>query len=118
MSKAIAQMIDSIITGSDQVPKTVKKEKGEVIRDGRRAKPATKAKKVSKKETDVVATEAVEAAAVETTKGESKAARAKEIVQQLQGVRKDSINAIMEQLGMSQAGATTYFYNAKKALGI
>lgn len=111
MSKAIAQMIDSIVTGSDNVPKTVKQSKGEVIRDGRRAKPATKAKKVAKQEAEVVVTETVE-----TAKGESKAARAKEIVQQLQGVRKDSIKAIMEQLGMSQAGATTYFYNAKKAL--
>lgn len=29
----------------------------------------------------------------------------------------EAINAIMSQLNMSKAGATTYFYNAKKILG-
>ena len=41
---------------------------------------------------------------------------AQAIFKRLSGVRKDVIAAIQTELGMSEAGATTYFYNAKKVL--
>lgn len=46
--------------------------------------------------------------------GGSKQDRAIEIFREFSGDRKQTIQAIMERLGMSTAGATTYFYNAKK----
>ncbi len=46
--------------------------------------------------------------------GPSKQDRAVEIYKQLGGVKADVIQAIQTDLGMSLAGATTYFYNAKK----
>lgn len=46
--------------------------------------------------------------------GGSKQDRAVEIYKEMSGDRKQTIQAIMERLGMSTAGATTYFYNAKK----
>lgn len=36
------------------------------------------------------------------------------IFKRCNGVRKDVIEAIQSELGMSQAGATTYFYNVKR----
>ena len=46
--------------------------------------------------------------------GGSKQDRAVALYKEFNGDRKQTIQAIMEQLGMSTAGATTYFYNAKK----
>lgn len=46
--------------------------------------------------------------------GGSKQDRAVALFKEFNGDRKQTIQAIMEQLGMSTAGATTYFYNAKK----
>jgi len=46
--------------------------------------------------------------------GVSKQDRAVEIYREFNGDRKQTIQSIMERLGMSTAGATTYFYNAKK----
>lgn len=46
--------------------------------------------------------------------GSSKQDRAVALYREFNGDRKQTIQAIMEQLGMSTAGATTYFYNAKK----
>ena len=46
--------------------------------------------------------------------GVSKQDRAVEIYREFNGDRKQTIEHIMERLGMSTAGATTYFYNAKK----
>lgn len=141
MSDAFTKMIDSIVTGADAVPETVKKAKGTVIRDGR--KPAAKAKKAAKVEAPVVeipaeelevmyeaiktvnkelkapADELVEVVvkpAAKEEKGESKASIALSIVRSFDGSRKECIAAIMERCGMSTAGATTYYYNAKKAL--
>lgn len=66
------------------------------------AKPAKKAKAVVK-------------VAKETTKRVTKAARAQEIYTKYAGDKKQIIEAFISELGMSKAGATTYFYNAKKA---
>lgn len=46
--------------------------------------------------------------------GPTKQDRAVEIYKQLGGIKADVIQAIQTDLGMSLAGATTYFYNAKK----
>lgn len=67
------------------------------------AKPVQKAK-------------AVVATAKEKTKRvNTKTARALEIFKQSNGDKKSTIEAYMSELKMSKAGATTYFYNAKKA---
>lgn len=46
--------------------------------------------------------------------GPTKQDRAVEIFRELNGDKATVISAIQERLGMSVAGATTYFYNAKK----
>lgn len=46
--------------------------------------------------------------------GPSKQDRAVEIYKRLNGVKGDVIQMIQSELGMSLAGATTYYYNAKK----
>lgn len=46
--------------------------------------------------------------------GPTKQERAVEIYKRLNGVKGDVIQMIQAELGMSLAGATTYFYNAKK----
>ena len=48
------------------------------------------------------------------TEGPTKQDRAVEIYRELNGDKATVISAIQERLGMSVAGATTYFYNAKK----
>ena len=48
------------------------------------------------------------------TDGPTKQDRAVEIYRELNGDKATVISAIQERLGMSVAGATTYFYNAKK----
>ncbi len=53
--------------------------------------------------------------AKEKTQRVTKAVRAAEIYKQFSGDKALVIAAYMDQLGMSKAGATTYFYNAKKA---
>ena len=60
------------------------------------AKPAVKAKRAPK------------------ASGPSKQDRAVEIFRELNGDKAAVISAIQERLDMSVAGATTYFYNAKK----
>jgi hypothetical protein len=67
------------------------------------SKPAKKAK----------ATVAV--AKEKTKRTNTKTARALEIYKQHSGDKKAVIEAFCTELGMSKAGATTYFYNAKKA---
>ena len=47
----------------------------------------------------------------------TKQEKAIEIFQRLNGVRADVVATIQKELGMSLAGSTTYFYNAKKAVG-
>lgn len=46
--------------------------------------------------------------------GPTKQDQAVEIFRELNGDKASVISAIQERLGMSAAGATTYFYNAKK----
>ena len=48
------------------------------------------------------------------TDGPTKQDRTVEIYRELNGDKATVISAIQERLGMSVAGATTYFYNAKK----
>lgn len=45
----------------------------------------------------------------------TKSVRALQVYNELGGDRAKVIAALMSTLGMSKAGATTYFYNAKKA---
>lgn len=109
-------MIHTIISGEDNVPPSVRAdaERLGVKKDAvARAKQAIKAK-VARPKTPEVAAPAP--APVLESNLLSKAARARVIVQRCKMVRKDSIKAIMSELGMSEAGATTYFYNAKKTL--
>ena len=49
-----------------------------------------------------------------TAEGPTKQDKAVEIYRELNGVKEDVIAAIQSELGMSLAGATTYFYNARK----
>lgn len=64
----------------------------------------------------VAKAKAVVATAKEKTKRtNTKTARATAIYKQHNGDKSAIINAYMTELGMSKAGATTYFYNAKKA---
>ena len=48
------------------------------------------------------------------TEGPTKQDQAVELYRELNGDKATVISAIQERLGMSLAGATTYFYNAKK----
>lgn len=53
------------------------------------------------------------------TNPESKMSKAVEIFTRLNGSpRKDVISAIQSELGMSKAGASTYYQNAKKRAGL
>lgn len=52
--------------------------------------------------------------AKEKTQRITKSARALEIFKEFGGDKQLTIAAYMDQLSMSKAGATTYFYNAKK----
>ena len=65
-------------------------------------KPTTKAKATVK-------------VAKDKTKRVTKASQAQEIYKKFAGDKAQTIQAFMDDLGMSKAGATTYFYNAKKA---
>ena len=47
----------------------------------------------------------------------SKGEAALEIFKRFSGARAEVITAIQNELGMSKAGATTYFYNAKRIVG-
>lgn len=55
-------------------------------------------------------------AKVRAKRSGTKQEAAQAIFKRLNGVRKDVIIAIQTELGMSEAGATTYFYNAKKSV--
>lgn len=69
----------------------------------REEKPTAKHSAKAKKSTSVV-----------RTKGASKIERARELYDQLNGDRQSCIKAFMKELGMSQAGASTYHYNIRK----
>ena len=70
-------------------------------------KAAAKAKPAVKK--------AVKAKRAKRTEGPTKQDRAIEIFKELNGDKAAVIEAIQSRLGMSVAGATTYYYNARKA---
>lgn len=57
---------------------------------------------------------AVKAPAARKAKSGTKQEAAVAIFKRLNGDKASTITAIMDELGMSTAGATTYFYNAKK----
>ena len=81
-------------------------ESGEELSFGEKiAKVATKATSKAKATVKV---------AKEKTQRVTKAARASEIYKQFNGDKALVIAAYMNELSMSKAGATTYFYNAKK----
>ena len=73
-----------------------KRESNAERAEARKAKAKTKAKRAHK------------------SGGFTKQARAVEIFKQLDGNKSEVIAKIQSELGMSLAGATTYFYNAKK----
>jgi len=75
----------------------------QVVREEKAAKP--KAEKAPK---------AVKAKRAKRTEGPTKQDRAVEIYRELAGDKAAVISAIQERLGMSVAGATSYYYNAKK----
>lgn len=57
--------------------------------------------------------ETVEMKVRKAPKENTKQAKAVEIFKRMNG-SKEAVTTIMQELGMSKAGATTYFYNAKK----
>lgn len=74
------------------------------------ARAHTKAAKAAKPK----AVKAPKAKRAKKTDGPTKQDRAVEIYKRLNGVKGDVIQMIQAELKMSLAGATTYFYNAKK----
>jgi hypothetical protein len=68
----------------------------------------------AKKTAKVEKTKAVKAKRASKASGPTKQDRAVEIFKRLNGAKGEVIQAIQTELGMSVAGATTYFYNAKK----
>ena len=93
----------------EEVERAAKLAKGRAIMEAERAaKPAKPAKVVKTKV----------AAKRPRTGGPTKQERALEIYRDFAGQSKDNVIAkIREQLDMSPAGATTYYYNAKKLAG-
>jgi hypothetical protein len=57
---------------------------------------------------------AVKAKRKSSAEGPTKQDKATDIYRELNGVKEDVIAAIQSELGMSLAGATTYYYNARK----
>ena len=93
----------------EEVDRAAKLAKGRAIMEAERAaKPAKPAKVVKTKV----------AAKRPRTGGPTKQERALEIYRDFAGQSKDNVIAIIrEKLDMSPAGATTYYYNAKKLAG-
>jgi hypothetical protein len=89
-------------------PEDVKLKAGRAIMQAEaKAKVEAKAAKAAKPK-------AVKAKRAPKASGPSKQDRAVEIFRELNGDKAAVISAIQERLDMSVAGATTYFYNAKK----
>jgi hypothetical protein len=70
--------------------------------------------KVDAKAAKAAKPKAVKAKRAPKASGPTKQDRAVEIFKRLSGDKAQVISAIQTELGMSVAGATTYFYNAKK----
>jgi len=89
-------------------PEDVKLKAGRAIMQAEaKAKVEAKAAKAAKPK-------AVKAKRAPKASGPTKQDRAVEIFRELNGDKAAVISAIQERLEMSVAGATTYFYNAKK----
>lgn len=85
--------------GKKKMPSNVIANMTEVLTKDKKAAPAKAAAKKTKR------------AGASPTKGEL----ALQIYQRLNGDKTQVLNELQTGLGMSLAGATTYFYNAKKA---
>ncbi|NBS69467.1 hypothetical protein EBT31_11225 [bacterium] len=79
------------------------------------SKLVKKGKKMSEVTVNEVKTETAVKGKRAKREGATKQVRAIELYKQLGGDKGAVIDAFMSQLSMSKAGATTYFYNAKKA---
>lgn len=92
-------------------PEDVKLKAGRAILQAEvKAKAEAKAAKAAKPKAE----KAPKAKRARKTEGPTKQERAVEIYKRLAGDKAQVIQAIQTELEMSVAGATTYFYNAKK----
>lgn len=94
----------------DQISKVFGTTPSEALMTIEPAKEKVKSRKVK---TDEKTSEPKVRAKREGTKQD----RAVAIFKRCEGKRKETIAAIVHELAMSEAGATTYFYNAKKLVG-
>ena len=84
------------------------------VKAGRAVLQAEAKAKVEAKAAKAAKPKAVKAKRAPKASGPTKQDRAVEIYKRLSGDKAQVISAIQTELGMSVAGATTYFYNAKK----
>ena len=84
------------------------------VKAGRAIMQAEAKAKVEAKAAKAAKPKAVKAKRAPKASGPTKQDRAVEIYKRLSGDKAQVISAIQTELGMSVAGATTYFYNAKK----
>lgn len=84
------------------------------LKAGRAVLQAEAKAKVEAKAAKAAKPKAVKAKRAPKASGPTKQDRAVEIYKRLSGDKAQVISAIQTELGMSVAGATTYFYNAKK----
>ena len=84
------------------------------VKAGRAIMQAEAKAKVEAKAAKAAKPKAVKAKRAPKASGPTKQDRAVEIFKRLSGDKAQVISAIQTELGMSVAGATTYFYNAKK----
>lgn len=84
------------------------------LKAGRAIMQAEAKAKVEAKAAKAAKPKAVKAKRAPKASGPTKQDRAVEIFRELNGDKAAVISAIQERLEMSVAGATTYFYNAKK----
>ena len=84
------------------------------VKAGRAIMQAEAKAKVEAKAAKAAKPKAVKAKRAPKASGPTKQDRVVEIYKRLSGDKAQVISAIQTELGMSVAGATTYFYNAKK----
>lgn len=84
------------------------------LKAGRAVLQAEAKAKVEAKAAKAAKPKAVKAKRAPKASGPTKQERAVEIYKRLSGDKAQVISTIQTELGMSVAGATTYFYNAKK----
>lgn len=93
--------IVAVSTGEAVVPERLKATKDQKPAKGSKSKATAKPVKAKRESAG--------------PRAGSKLEQALALFRTYNGDRKATIAAIMSEVGMSQAGATTYFYNAKKA---